>query len=148
MTTLKNIQPRRDFLIKVSSISAVLATGGILSACGSSESPMVNFDYGVASGDPLSDRVILWTHAKFQDLSDAVNLTWQVAADLEFSKVLVSGSAQANSDTGHTCKVDATGLLPNQTYFYRFQAGQHSSPIGKTKTFIPAPLIISAVSNV
>jgi len=50
---LKNIQPRRDFLIKVSSISAVLATGGILSACGSSDSPMVNFDYGVASGDPL-----------------------------------------------------------------------------------------------
>jgi alkaline phosphatase D len=107
VSTLKNIQPRRNFLIKASSISAVLATGGILSACGSSDSPMVNFDYGVASGDPLSDRVILWTHAKLQDLSDAVNLTWQVAADLEFSKVLVSGSAQANSDTGHTCKVDA-----------------------------------------
>ena len=140
---MKNIQPRRDFLIKVSSISAVLATGGILSACGSSDSPMVNFDYGVASGDPLSDRVILWTHAKFQDLSEAVNLTWQVAADLEFSKVLVSGSAQANSETGHTCKVDATGLLPNQTYFYRFQAGQHNSPIGKTKT-----LPVGAVSDV
>jgi alkaline phosphatase D len=98
VTTLKHIHPRRDFLIKVSSISAVLSTGGILSACGSSESPMVNFDYGVASGDPLSDRVILWTHAKFQDLSDAVNLTWQVASDLEFSKILVSGSAQANAE--------------------------------------------------
>ena len=104
---------------------------------------MVNFDYGVASGDPLSDRVILWTHAKFQDLSDAVNLTWQVAADLEFSKILVSGAAQANSDTGYTCKVDATGLLPNQTYYYRFKAGLHTSPIGKTKT-----LPIGAVSDV
>jgi len=140
---LKHIQPRRDFLIRVSSISAVLTTGGILSACGSSDSPMVNFDYGVASGDPLSDRVILWTHAKFQDLSDAVNLTWQVAADLEFSKILVSGEVQANSDTGYTCKVDATGLLPNQTYYYRFKAGLHTSPIGKTKT-----LPIGAVSDV
>ena len=143
MTTLKNFQPRRDFLIKVSSISAVLTTGGILSACGSSDSPMVNFDYGVASGDPLSDRVILWTHAKLQDLSDAVNLTWQVAADLEFSKILVSGTAQASSDTGYTCKVDATGLLPNQTYYYRFKSGLHSSPIGKTKT-----LPVGAVSDV
>ena len=140
---MNNIQPRRDFLIKVSSISAVLTAGGILSACGSSDSPMVNFDYGVASGDPLSDRVILWTHAKFQDLSDAVNLTWQVATDLDFSKILVSGAAQANSDTGYTCKVDATGLLPNQTYYYRFKAGLHTSPIGKTKT-----LPVGAVSDV
>lgn len=140
---MKNIQPRRDFLIKVSTISAVLTTGGILSACGSSDSPMVNFDYGVASGDPLNDRVILWTHAKLQDLSDAVNLTWQVAADLEFSKILVSGSAQASSDTGYTCKVDATGLMPNQTYYYRFKSGPHSSPIGKTKT-----LPVGSVSDV
>ena len=141
--TLKHNQARRDFLIKVSSISAVLSTGGILSACGSSTSPMVNYDYGVASGDPLSDRVILWTHAKFQELSDTVNLTWQVAAEIEFSKIVASGAAQASSDTGYTCKVDATGLLPNQTYFYRFTAGLHSSPIGKTKT-----LPIGAVSDV
>ena len=140
---MKHIQPRRDFLIKVSSIATVLSTGGILSACGSSEAPMVNYDYGVASGDPLSDRVILWTHAKFQDLSDTVNLTWQVASDLEFSKILVSGTAQASSETGYTCKVDATGLLPNQTYYYRFKSGLHTSPIGKTKT-----LPTGAVSDV
>lgn len=56
---MKNNQARRDFLIRVSSISAALTAGGILSACGGSESLMVNFDYGVASGDPLSDKVIL-----------------------------------------------------------------------------------------
>jgi alkaline phosphatase D len=131
---MKNNQARRDFLIRVSSISAALTAGGILSACGGSESLMVNFDYGVASGDPLSDKVILWTHAKYQDLSDAVVLTWQVASDIEFSRIVSSGSAQAGPDSGYTCKVDATGLSPNQTYFYRFKAGQHTSPIGKTKT--------------
>jgi alkaline phosphatase D len=95
---------------------------------------MVNFDYGVASGDPLSDCVILWTHAKFQELTDAVPLSWQVATDLEFSKVVASGTGQSSSDTGYTFKVDAKGLLPNQTYYYRFKSGLHTSPIGKTKT--------------
>ncbi|MEY4446995.1 MAG: Phospholipase precursor [Pseudomonadota bacterium] len=131
---MKNSTQRRDFLIKVSSISAVIASGGMLSACGGNESPMVNFDYGVASGDPLSDCVILWTHAKFQELTDAVPLSWQVATDLEFSKVVASGTGQSSSDTGYTFKVDAKGLLPNQTYYYRFKSGLHTSPIGKTKT--------------
>jgi alkaline phosphatase D len=140
---MKNTQARRDFLIKVSSISAVLSTGGILSACGSSDSPMVNFDFGVASGDPLSDSVILWTHAKFQELTDPVFLTWQVATDLEFSNLIASGSGQSSSDTGYTYKLDAKGLQPNQSYFYRFKAGQYSSPIGKTKT-----LPIGAVNDV
>lgn len=140
---MKKIQARRDFLIRVSSISAALTAGGMLSACGSNESTMVNFDYGVASGDPLSDRVILWTHAKFQDSVDAVALSWQVASDIEFSKVIASGSAQASSDSDHTCKVDATGLSPNQSYFYRFKSGQHISPIGKTKT-----LPVGSVSEV
>ena len=140
---MKKIQARRDFLIRVSSISAALTSGGMLSACGSNESTMVNFDYGVASGDPLSDRVILWTHAKFQDSVDPVALSWQVASDIEFSKVIASGSAQASSDSDHTCKVDATGLSPNQSYFYRFKSGQHISPIGKTKT-----LPVGSVSEV
>ena len=131
---MKTNQPRREFLIKLSSISAVLSTGGVLSACGGSETSMVNYDYGVASGDPLSDRVILWTHAKYQNKADSVPLTWQVATEIEFKNIVASGYAEATVDTSYTCKVDATGLAANQSYFYRFVSDRHVSPIGRTKT--------------
>jgi alkaline phosphatase D len=131
---LKTNQPRREFLIKLSSISAVLSTGAVLSACGGSETTMVNYDYGVASGDPLSDRVILWTHAKYQNKADSVPLTWQVATEIEFTNIVASGVAQSSAETAYTCKVDATGLSANQSYFYRFVSDKHVSPIGRTKT--------------
>lgn len=131
---MKTNQPRREFLIKLSSISAVLSTGAVLSACGGSETTMVNYDYGVASGDPLSDRVILWTHAKYQNKADSVPLTWQVATEIEFTNIVASGVAQSSAETAYTCKVDATGLSANQSYFYRFVSDRHVSPIGRTKT--------------
>ena len=131
---MKTNQPRREFLIKLSSISAVLSTGAVLSACGGSETTMVNYDYGVASGDPLSDRVILWTHAKYQNKADSVPLTWQVATEIEFTNIVASGVAQSSAETAYTCKVDATGLAANQSYFYRFVSDRHVSPIGRTKT--------------
>ena len=131
---MKTNQPRREFLIKLSSISAVLSTGAVLSACGGSETTMVNYDYGVASGDPLSDRVILWTHAKYQNKADSVPLTWQVATEIEFTNIVASGVAQSSAETAYTCKVDATGLSANQSYFYRFVSDKHVSPIGRTKT--------------
>ena len=131
---MKTNQPRREFLIKLSSISAVLSTGAVLSACGGGETTMVNYDYGVASGDPLSDRVILWTHAKYQNKADSVPLTWQVATEIEFTNIVASGVAQSSAETAYTCKVDATGLAANQSYFYRFVSDKHVSPIGRTKT--------------
>ena len=93
---MKTNQPRREFLIKLSSISAVLSTGAVLSACGGSETTMVNYDYGVASGDPLSDRVILWTHAKYQNKADSVPLTWQVATEIEFKNIVATKEASGD----------------------------------------------------
>ncbi len=144
----KNIDPaspavpentgRRGFFIKMSSVAAVLASGGALTACGGSDPELYGekamFNYGVASGDPLSDRVILWTHAKISS-PDSVNLTWQMAADASFSTVLFSGKTVASSDTGFTAKVDATGLSPNTEYFYRFIAPNDSvSAVGRART--------------
>jgi alkaline phosphatase D len=133
---------RRDFIIKIASVSGVLASGPILSACGGGDGPMVQFNYGVASGDPLADRVILWTHAKYDGLVDSVTLNYQVATDASFSTLVSNGTVTASSSTGFTAKVDATGLSAGRDYFYRFVVGRWISPIGITRT-LPAPNVAS-----
>ena len=57
---------RREFIIKSASAAAVVASSAVLGACGDSQKP-AEYRYGVASGDPLADQVILWTHAKSID---------------------------------------------------------------------------------
>jgi alkaline phosphatase D len=131
---------RREFIIRVSSVSAVVSAGAVLSACGGGGGgEPVQFAYGVASGDPLSDRVILWTHAKYAGNTGDVALTYEVATDNAFTiaSMVTSGSVIATSSTSFTAKVDATGLEPGKTYFYRFKSGGSVSPVGKTRT-LPA----------
>ena len=131
---------RREFIIRVSSVSAVVSAGSVLSACGGGGGgEQVQFAYGVASGDPLSDRVILWTHAKYAGNAGDVALTYEVATDNAFTRasVVTSGLVIATSSTSFTAKVDATGLEAGKTYFYRFKADGTTSPVGKTRT-LPA----------
>ena len=125
---------RREFVIRLASVSAVLGTGGVLSACGESSDPSVQFDHGVASGDPLGDRVMLWTHAKPSDGSVQVELAWEVANDNAFTSVVSNGTVIASESTGFTAKVDAAGLQPGTSYFYRFRRGGSFSPVGQTRT--------------
>lgn len=94
------------------------------------------FQHGVASGDPLQDRVMLWTRltlAKKEDLQ----LSWAIATDPDFADVVNSGTALACAEDDHTVRVDATGLRPGRRYFYRFHALGEISPIGRTKTLPP-----------
>ncbi len=133
---------RRDFLVKSASTAAVVAIGGALAACGS-DTPSAEFNYGVASGDPLGDRVMLWTHAKIKDSVDSVALTWQVATDKGFASIVRSGSVSATEASSFTAKVDATGLTPGASYFYRFfdETGA-TSTVGITRT-LPAASVSS-----
>jgi alkaline phosphatase D len=114
--------------------------GGALSACGGSSNPEIRFDYGVASGDPLQDRVILWTHAKegdFNAASPGVTLDWEIATDAAFTTLVSSGKVTASESTGFTAKVDSVGLAAGKSYFYRFKSGQSTSAVGQTRT-LPA----------
>ena len=131
---------RRSFIIRVASASAAVAAGGLLSACGGGDdeaTPTARFDFGVASGDPLADRVVLWTHAAPANGQSTVSLTWEVARDAGFTQVVSSGQVQATAAAGFTAKVDATGLSAGQSYFYRFREGGNNSPVGRTRT-LPA----------
>ena len=124
---------RRDFVIRLSTVAAALSAGAVLSACGGDDA-VPQFLYGVASGDPLADRVILWTHARYPDSEAAVELSWEVATDNRFANIVSHGSVTATAATGFTVKVDATGLAANTEYFYRFRQGQHVSAVGRART--------------
>ena len=124
---------RREFVIQLSAISAVVSSGAVLTACGGSDTPPASFNFGVASGDPLADRVIIWTHAKRED-NEPVELTYEVSTNAEFTAIVSSGATVANESTGFTAKVDATGLAAGRSYFYRFRQGNNFSPVGRTRT--------------
>lgn len=130
---------RRDFLVKT---AALVAAGSSVVACGGGGGNAflshAQFHYGVASGDPLADRVMLWTHAKIPDSNAAVPLLWQVASDSRFFHIISFGQVDARPENGFTAKVDASGLTAGSTYFYRFiDLTGHSSPVGATRT-LPA----------
>ena len=98
-----HIRSRRQFVIQLAALTAVAGSGVPLTGCGGGDDPVPpQFDYGVASGDPWADRVILWTHAQFAGLNDDVPLTWEVASDTAFASLVASGSAKATAATGHT----------------------------------------------
>ena len=48
------------------------------------------FQHGVASGDPLTDRMILWTRVT-TDQPGPVDVTWQLALDADFQHLVATG---------------------------------------------------------
>jgi alkaline phosphatase D len=93
------------------------------------------FYHGVASGDPLSDAVILWTRFTDDTLSsDSVEINWRIATDTTMSNVINSGNGYAHVENDWTFKVDAIGLSPGTWYYYDFEALDYHSIRGRTKT--------------
>ena len=100
------------------------------------------FYHGVASGDPLSDRVIIWTRITPVDFGSALTVSYQVATDNQFNNVIASGNYTTDSTKDFTVKIDVTGLNPNTFYYYEFEHNGAFSLVGRTKT-----LPIGAVDN-
>ncbi|NEE01013.1 alkaline phosphatase D family protein [Phytoactinopolyspora halotolerans] len=105
------------------------------------------FSLGVASGDPLPDRVVIWTRLAPDLLAlDGsggmpawdVPVQWQVAHDERFSDVVRGGVARATAEDAHSVHVDVAGLEPARWYFYRFRTQREISPVGMMRT-APAP---------
>jgi alkaline phosphatase D len=95
------------------------------------------FEHGVASGDPLHRRVILWTRVTPNGPPRRVLVRYVVALDPQLRQVVDRGEMRTGPDRDYTVKIDAEGLRPGTTYYYRFQARGASSPIGRTRT-LPA----------
>ncbi len=96
---------------------------------------------GVGSGDPTDSAVLLWTRANPSlDTGSGVQLDVEVSRTPSFGADVVAVlSAVAVREHDHCVTVDATGLEPSTTYWYRFTHGPHTSRVGRTRT-APDPL--------
>ncbi|MET9418351.1 alkaline phosphatase D family protein [Streptomyces klenkii] len=100
------------------------------------------FTLGVASGDPLPDAVVLWTRLAPRPWEPGGGLpavgtalvSWEVAEDEKFARVVRRGRAVATGDFGYSVHADVRGLRPGRSYWYRFRAGPWISPTGRTRT--------------
>jgi len=134
-----NFSTRREFL-KISALSAcslVISTG--LSGCGSdNNSEPVSFNHGVASGDPLSDKIIIWTRATTK--APSANVSYEVATDKAFTDIIHNGDYTTDANKDYTIKVDVRNLTPDTLYYYRFKANGTNSPVGRMKTLPVGPV--------
>ncbi|WP_084420235.1 alkaline phosphatase D family protein [Henriciella litoralis] len=121
-----------------------------LAACATSGDPLadnraafpgsVSFDHGVASGDPLSDRVILWSRVTPADEATTapIPVSVIVARDEAMTDIVSQAMTETSASRDFTVKFDIDGLAPATTYFYQFTAktssGDVTSPIARTKT--------------
>ncbi|WP_144550349.1 alkaline phosphatase [Bacillus sp. X1(2014)] len=155
---LKKNVDRRSFLYgagKIAGLSLGLAIaqsmGGfkVDAAPNFSEYP---FTLGVASGDPLSDSVVLWTRLAPDPLngggmpSHIVPVNWELATDENFRKVIKRGTEHASPNLAHSVHVEVSGLKANTVYFYRFKTGNELSPVGKTKTLPAAGASVASMT--
>ena len=93
------------------------------------------FRHGVASGDPLADRVILWTRVTPRpDATGVLRVTWRVADDERLEHVVAQGTAETSAARDFTVKVDAATLRAGRTYYYAFDSAGERSPVGRTRT--------------
>lgn len=135
---------RRDFLKKASlggslALAPAVVSAGIESGLDrhSGGRGLTSFKHGVASGDPLADRVIIWTRVDVEArwLRRArIPVGFVVAEDKKFRRLVRRGVAVTSRRRDFTVKVDLVGLQPGKTYYYRFNTFTAASPVGTTKT--------------
>ena len=125
---------RRVFLRRAGLLGAgtVALMSGLPRPPARADESLAPFLHGVASGDPLADRVILWTRVTTE--ARRLPVRWTVARDVELTDVVASGTVDATAAADHTVKVDASGLEPGTWYFYGFEAMGKRSLVGRTKT--------------
>ena len=90
------------------------------------------FYYGVASGDPTANSVIIWTH--ITSLQPSETVAYEVASDSLFTALVSNGTFTTKDSLDYTVTIDVGGLLANSTYYYRFKNNNKTSAIGRTRT--------------
>jgi alkaline phosphatase D len=136
---------RRNLLRGGANLTAALVLGGLPSLLHGATKRLSRlqadpFYLGIASGDPTSDSVVLWTRLAREVMTaanaalDAVDVDYEIADSRAFSNILRSGSIAATPELGHSAHAEVRGLDPDTEYFYRWHIGGITSPVGRTKT--------------
>lgn len=138
---------RRKFLQWSSFLTVTIATSGLTACGGGDDDPAPNpqppapenasFAQGVASGDPRADSVVLWTRVEGGNGNQSIPVRLQVSTQQDFSTLVVNTTLTALPEWDYTVRNKVTGLNAATTYYYRFQVGDKTSPVGRTRT---APL--------
>lgn len=125
-------------LTRRAALTALAAGASATTACGTpARSPrydgVVAFKHGVASGDPRTDSVVIWTRVTPEG-AGPVPVRWVVASDRQLRSVVQTGELITSGERDYTVKVDVQGLRPNQELHYGFLCGNARSPVGRTRT--------------
>src|SRR5215475_12633557 len=128
---------RRKFLESAVALGATAAWGGNFTFASTVawKERRDLFPEGVASGDPDSHSVLLWTRRAPIDDAFIDKLHVEVAEDEKFERVVATVDAPIGKDADWTCRVLVGGLKPRRVYWYRFtdKLGE-GSRIGRTIT--------------
>ena len=123
---------------------ALLGLGAARRTSGGSLFQPSAFPLGVASGDPTSDGVVLWTRLALDPLNgggmppeDVEGRVGGVRATRGWPTWSRRGTSVAREVLGHSVHVEVDGLEPGRWYWYRFRAGADESTVGRTRT-LPA----------
>jgi alkaline phosphatase D len=123
----------RRLLLKTGAfgLGALSLPGGALAAM--QAALRAGFSHGVASGEPSSNSVLLWT--RFVSGSGEAKLRAEIATDPQFRKIVAGGEIPATAGRDHIAKLTLGGLKPGRGYYYRFIAPDGTmSPTGRTRT--------------
>src|SRR5262252_10750943 len=128
---------RRDFLAVAAVLGAEAAWGRSISTPSqiSWHERRDLFPEGVASGDPNSNSVLLWTRRAPEGQPQPSHLMLEVAEDQDFHRVVATQSVPISAEADWTCRVLVGGLKPARVYWYRFtDSDGNGSGIGRTRT--------------
>ena len=133
---------RRRILKSIVVVAGAGVAGSVLDACGGEDlvDGAAYFPQSLASGDPKSDSVVLWTRVHDPAQAGDLSLRLQVATDGGFDDLVASQSGlTATAAHDGSIKVKLTGLSAGSTYHYRFiyqdaRGRKWVSRTGRTRT--------------
>ncbi|MFC7309163.1 alkaline phosphatase D family protein [Streptomyces monticola] len=149
---LASTSPTRRTVVKAAAATAAVAVP-LAAAPFAHAAQAPAFLHGVASGDPLPDGILLWTRVTptpeavpGSGKGPDVKVSWEIAEDKSFTRVVGTGSTTASAASDHTVKADVRGLRQATDYYFRFTADPGGSsdgapgsspavsPVGRTRT--------------